>query len=101
MFGFLLHSLTPCNDVYFLYQSIVTIDSYACASLISVNPTIVPLGCSNVERCLYQIRNDTIHEDWRSAMTELQSLVTESRSTHMSFGAMGISVLFVPIIFVL
>ncbi|KAL5651521.1 hypothetical protein ACJX0J_036979, partial [Zea mays] len=63
----------------FLYQAIVTIDSYACASLISVNPTIVPLGCSNVERF------------WRSAMTELQSLVTESRSTQMSFGAMDIS----------
>jgi hypothetical protein len=34
-------------------------------------------------------------------MTELQSLVTESRSTQMSFGAMGISVLSIPIIFVL
>jgi hypothetical protein len=85
----------------FLYQAIVTIDSYACASLISVNPTIVPLGCSNVERCLYQISNGTIYEDWRSAMIELQSLVTESRSTQMSFGAMGISVLSIPIIFVL
>lgn len=32
-----------------------------------------------------------MHDDRRSAMTELQSLVAESRSAQMSFGAMGIS----------
>jgi hypothetical protein len=84
-----------------LYQAKLTIELCACASLISVNPTIVPLGCSYVERYLYRISNGTIPDDRRSAMTELQSLVAESRSAQMSFGAMGISFLSVPIIFVL
>ena len=89
---FLLHSQTRCNAVC-SYQAKVAID--LCASPISVNPTIVPLGCSYVERYLDRISNGTIPDDRRSAMTELQSLVAESRSAQMSFGAMGIS--FLPV----
>uniref|UniRef100_A0A0D3HVD5 Vesicle tethering protein Uso1/P115-like head domain-containing protein n=1 Tax=Oryza barthii TaxID=65489 RepID=A0A0D3HVD5_9ORYZ len=43
---------------------------------------------SYVERFLDRISNGTISDDRRSAMTELQSLVAESRSAQMSFGAM-------------
>jgi len=53
----------------------------------------MPCGCSYVERYLDRISNGTIPDDRRSAMTELQSLVAESRSAQMSFGAMGISFL--------
>ncbi|KAL5223510.1 hypothetical protein ABZP36_010149 [Zizania latifolia] len=48
---------------------------------------------SYVERFLDRISNGTIPDDRRSAMTELQSLVAESRSAQMSFGAMGFPVL--------
>uniref|UniRef100_A0A0E0RIB4 Vesicle tethering protein Uso1/P115-like head domain-containing protein n=1 Tax=Oryza rufipogon TaxID=4529 RepID=A0A0E0RIB4_ORYRU len=48
---------------------------------------------SYVERFLDRISNGTISDDRRSAMTELQSLVAESRSAQMSFGAMGFPVL--------
>jgi len=89
---FLLHSQTRCNTVC-SYQAKVAID--LCASPISVNPTIVPLGCSYVEGYLDRISNGTIPDDRRSAMTEMQSLVAESRSAQMSFGAMGIS--FLPV----
>ncbi|RLN30477.1 golgin candidate 6 [Panicum miliaceum] len=51
---------------------------------------------SYVERYLDRISNGTIPDDRRSAMTELQSLVAESRSAQMSFGAMGISFLLSP-----
>jgi hypothetical protein len=79
-----------------LYEAKVAIDLCACASLISVNLNIVPLGCSYVERYLDRISNGTIPDDRRSAMTELQSLVAESRLAQMSFGAMGIS--FLPVL---
>ncbi|XP_066320783.1 golgin candidate 6-like [Miscanthus floridulus] len=46
-----------------------------------------------VERYLDRISNGTIPDDRRSAMTELQSLVAESRSAQMSFGAMGFPIL--------
>ncbi|CAD6269950.1 unnamed protein product [Miscanthus lutarioriparius] len=48
---------------------------------------------SYVERYLDRISNGTIPDDRRSAMTELQSLVAESRSAQMSFGAMGFPIL--------
>ncbi|KAL5205175.1 hypothetical protein ABZP36_033384 [Zizania latifolia] len=48
---------------------------------------------SYVERFLDRISNGTILDDRRSAMTELQSLVAESRSAQMSFGAMGFPIL--------
>uniref|UniRef100_A0A0E0FCX1 Vesicle tethering protein Uso1/P115-like head domain-containing protein n=1 Tax=Oryza meridionalis TaxID=40149 RepID=A0A0E0FCX1_9ORYZ len=48
---------------------------------------------SYVERFLDRISSGTITDDRRSAMTELQSLVAESRSAQMSFGAMGFPVL--------
>lgn len=48
---------------------------------------------SYVERSLDRISNGTIPDDRRSAMTELQSVVMESRSAQMSFGAMGFPVL--------
>ncbi|OEL24875.1 Golgin candidate 6 [Dichanthelium oligosanthes] len=48
---------------------------------------------SYVERYLDRISNGTISDDRRSAMTELQSLVAESRSAQMSFGAMGFPIL--------
>uniref|UniRef100_A0A453K2T4 Uncharacterized protein n=1 Tax=Aegilops tauschii subsp. strangulata TaxID=200361 RepID=A0A453K2T4_AEGTS len=48
---------------------------------------------SYVERFLDRISNGTMPDDRRSAMTELQSLVAESRSAQMSFGAMGFPVL--------
>ncbi|GJN34849.1 hypothetical protein PR202_gb23548 [Eleusine coracana subsp. coracana] len=48
---------------------------------------------SYVERYLDRISNGTIPDDRRSAMTELQALVAESRSAQMSFGAMGFPVL--------
>ncbi|KAL6842138.1 hypothetical protein ACP4OV_028117 [Aristida adscensionis] len=48
---------------------------------------------SYVERYLDRIGNGTIPDDRRSAMTELQALVAESRSAQMSFGAMGFPVL--------
>jgi hypothetical protein len=51
---------------------------------------------SYVERSLDRISNGTIPDDRRSAMTELQSVVMESRSAQMSFGAMGISILSGP-----
>jgi hypothetical protein len=52
--------------------------------------------CSYVERSLDRISNGTIPDDRRSAMTELLSVVGESRSAQMSFGAMGISFLSGP-----
>ncbi|KAJ3671660.1 hypothetical protein LUZ60_007739 [Juncus effusus] len=48
---------------------------------------------SHVERYLDRISNGKIAEDRRSAMTELQSLVAESRQAQMAFGAMGFPVL--------
>lgn len=48
---------------------------------------------SYVERYLDRISNGTIPDDRRSAMTELQSLVAESRAAQMSFGAMGFPIL--------
>ncbi|RLN00748.1 golgin candidate 6 [Panicum miliaceum] len=48
---------------------------------------------SYVERYLDRISNGTIPDERRSAMTELQSLVAESRSAQMSFGAMGFPIL--------
>ncbi|NP_001141556.1 uncharacterized protein LOC100273672 [Zea mays] len=48
---------------------------------------------SYVERYLDRISNGTIPDDRRSAMTELQSLVAESRLAQMSFGAMGFPIL--------
>ncbi|CAN6343168.1 unnamed protein product [Urochloa humidicola] len=48
---------------------------------------------SYVERYLDRISNGTIPDDRRSAMTELQSPVAESRSAQMSFGAMGFPIL--------
>ena len=45
--------------------------------------------CSYVERLLDRISNGVLADDRRSAVTELQSLVAESRSAQMAFGAMG------------
>ncbi|RZC68152.1 hypothetical protein C5167_031407 [Papaver somniferum] len=48
---------------------------------------------SYVERLLDRISNGVLAEDRRSAMTELQSIVAESRSAQLAFGAMGFPVL--------
>ena len=44
---------------------------------------------SYVERYLDRINNGVLVEDRRAAITELQSLVAESRSAQMAFGATG------------
>ncbi|OVA08385.1 Vesicle tethering protein Uso1/P115-like [Macleaya cordata] len=48
---------------------------------------------SYVERLLDRISNGVLAEDRRAAMTELQSIVAESRSAQLAFGAMGFPVL--------
>ncbi|XP_072981234.1 golgin candidate 6 isoform X1 [Typha angustifolia] len=48
---------------------------------------------SYIERLLDRISNGVLAEDRRNSITELQSLVAESRSAQMSFGAMGFPVL--------
>ncbi|KAI3983083.1 hypothetical protein MKX01_035364 [Papaver californicum] len=48
---------------------------------------------SYVERLLDRISNGVLAEDRRAAMTELQSIVSESRSAQLAFGAMGFPVL--------
>lgn len=44
---------------------------------------------SYVERLLDRISNGVLAEDRRSAMTELQAIVAESRAAQLAFGAMG------------
>lgn len=44
---------------------------------------------SYVERLLNRISNGQLAEDRRSAMIELQSVVAESQSAQLAFGAMG------------
>ncbi|KAK1312525.1 Golgin candidate 6 [Acorus calamus] len=48
---------------------------------------------SYVERLLDRINNGVLAEDKRAAMAELQSLVAESSSAQLAFGAMGFPVL--------
>ncbi|XP_073116828.1 golgin candidate 6 [Elaeis guineensis] len=48
---------------------------------------------SYVERYLDRINNGVLVEDRRAAITELQSLVAESRSAQMAFGATGFPIL--------
>ncbi|XP_047307469.1 golgin candidate 6 [Impatiens glandulifera] len=48
---------------------------------------------SYVERLLDRISNGVLAEDRRNAITELQSVVTESRAAQLAFGAMGLPVL--------
>ncbi|GAA0144610.1 membrane traffic protein [Lithospermum erythrorhizon] len=48
---------------------------------------------SYVERLLDRISNGKLAEDRRTAMTELQSVVAESRASQLAFGAMGFPVL--------
>lgn len=48
---------------------------------------------SYVERLLDRISNGVLAEDRRAAITELQSLVAESRTAQLSFGAMGFPIL--------
>ncbi|KAI3913647.1 hypothetical protein MKX01_035843 [Papaver californicum] len=48
---------------------------------------------SYVERLLDRISNGVLADDRRAAMTELQSIVAESRSAQLAFGAMGFPVL--------
>ncbi|XP_077226549.1 golgin Putative 6 [Tasmannia lanceolata] len=48
---------------------------------------------SYVERLLDRISNGVLAEDRRAAIAELQSLVAESRSAQLAFGAMGFPVL--------
>lgn len=50
---------------------------------------------SYVERLLDRISNGVIAEDRRSAMTELQAVVAESKGAQLAFGAMGIPVIMV------
>ncbi|KAF6165222.1 hypothetical protein GIB67_030404, partial [Kingdonia uniflora] len=45
-----------------------------------------------VERLLDRISNDVLADDRRAAMIELQSVVAESRSAQLAFGAMGFPV---------
>ncbi|CAA6673103.1 unnamed protein product [Spirodela intermedia] len=47
---------------------------------------------SYVERLLDRISNGVLADDRRSAITELQSLVAESRPAQIAFGAMGLPV---------
>jgi hypothetical protein len=64
---------------------------------LSTGDLLTALCCNSyVERSLDRISNGTIPDDRRSAMTELLSVVGESRSAQMSFGAMGISFLLAP-----
>lgn len=44
---------------------------------------------SYVERLLDRISNGKLAEDRRAAMTELQSVVSESQAAQLAFGAMG------------
>lgn len=44
---------------------------------------------SYVERLLERISNGVLAEDRRSAMTELQAVVAESKGAQLAFGAMG------------
>ncbi|KAH6769014.1 golgin putative 6 [Perilla frutescens var. frutescens] len=48
---------------------------------------------SYVERLLDRISNGTLADDRRTAMAELQSVVAESNSAQLAFGAMGFPVL--------
>ncbi|KAL5702642.1 hypothetical protein ACHQM5_027836 [Ranunculus cassubicifolius] len=48
---------------------------------------------SYVERLLDRISNGVLAEDRRAAMTQLQTIVAESRSAQLAFGAMGFPVL--------
>ncbi|GAB2228204.1 hypothetical protein Droror1_Dr00010034 [Drosera rotundifolia] len=48
---------------------------------------------SYVERLLERINNGTKAEDRRTALTELQSVVSESNAAQLAFGAMGFPVL--------
>uniref|UniRef100_A0A1D1XF58 Golgin candidate 6 n=1 Tax=Anthurium amnicola TaxID=1678845 RepID=A0A1D1XF58_9ARAE len=48
---------------------------------------------SYVERLLHRISNGVLADDRRAAMTELQSLVAESRQAQLAFGAMGLPVI--------
>ncbi|KAK9102496.1 hypothetical protein Sjap_019750 [Stephania japonica] len=48
---------------------------------------------SYVERLLDRISNGVLAEDRRAALTELQSVVAESHSAQLAFGAMGFPVL--------
>ncbi|XP_011629264.1 golgin candidate 6 [Amborella trichopoda] len=47
----------------------------------------------HVERLLDRISNGVLADDRRAAMAELQSIVAESRSAQLAFGAMGFPVL--------
>ncbi|KAF8037611.1 hypothetical protein BT93_B0477 [Corymbia citriodora subsp. variegata] len=44
---------------------------------------------SYVERLLDRISNGVLAEDRRSAVSDLQSIVAESRAAQLAFGAMG------------
>lgn len=48
---------------------------------------------SYVERLLDRISNGVLADDRRAAMTQLQTIVAESRSAQLAFGAMGFPVL--------
>ncbi|KAI3882314.1 hypothetical protein MKX03_007955 [Papaver bracteatum] len=61
--------------------------------LVFGNETSASSDDSYVERLLDRISNGVLAEDRRSAMTELQSIVAESRSAQLAFGAMGFPVL--------
>ncbi|KAH9742520.1 Golgin candidate 6 [Citrus sinensis] len=50
---------------------------------------------SYVERLLERISNGVLAEDRRSAMTELQAVVAESKGAQLAFGAMGFPVIMV------
>lgn len=43
-----------------------------------------------MERLLDRISNGVLAEDRRAAMTQLQTIVAESRSAQLAFGAMGV-----------
>lgn len=49
------------------------------------------VSCINsyVERLLDRISNGVLAEDRRTAVVELQSVVTESHAAQLDFGAMG------------
>ncbi|XP_058109651.1 golgin candidate 6 [Magnolia sinica] len=61
--------------------------------LVFGNENSVSSEDSYVERLLDRISNGVLADDRRAAMTELQSIVAESRSAQLALGAMGLPVL--------
>lgn len=57
-------------------------------SAFAINVLLVSFD-SYVERLLDRISNGVLAEDRRAAITELQSVVAESRAAQLAFGAMG------------